>query len=121
MSGKIAIFIASLVVALCLSVGVRQAPCASDMSVTLLLDREVCHKFQQVLDGRGYGVRVVGAIVYGKVSQIKQKTYVALMRCVESKGNVFILGMAFRRGVIVKIHTRETGDRYLQASYKGVF
>jgi hypothetical protein len=76
------------------------------------LDEVSCARFQkQVLDARGYELKIIEGVAFATVAQVKQKTFTVFLKCVDPKCNVHIVTIKFIKDKLVSIDSEATGER----------
>jgi hypothetical protein len=79
------------------------------------LDGPTCAKFQAVLKQHGHDLQVLEGTAFGTVADLKHKTFVVILKCVDRGGFIHIVGIKFEKDKLKSIMVNPTEERNLGA------
>ena len=75
------------------------------------LDQAACQRFTKMLTEFGHDLTVFEGSAFGKVSQLREKTFIVVMNCSDNLGNVYLVVVRFIKDDLASISVKPTGGR----------
>lgn len=75
------------------------------------MDATTCKKFQELLKMCGHDLVVMEGTAFATAKQAKQKTFAAILKCRDSKGNVMCVIVRYVKDNLAGIEIRPTGEK----------
>lgn len=79
--------------------------CKADM------DGPTCKKFQTLLRQYGHQMVVMEGVAYATVKQAKENTFVAVLKCRDCHGNIYVVGVYYLKDNFQRIEIQATGEK----------
>jgi len=71
-------------------------------------------KYQDLLERFGHTLVVIEGTVYATVKEAKQHTFVAVLKCRDNKGNIYVVGVEYFKDDFQKVRIKPLGEKWTE-------